>query len=299
MTRVEAVISDFGGVLTSPLLDSFAAFQDSSGISLQSLGQAMAAIAARDGVNPLFELETGRMTEAQFLTSLGEELTTQLGREIELHGFGERYFAHLHPNEQMIDYMRSLRERGHRLAICTNNVREWEPRWRAMLPIDEIFDVVVDSAFRRTLRCSSTTSSSTATPPGPWESAPSGSSRQTRRSRRSKLPWETELGLLGPLWTYLSHPHGRDNSAPSRPANVYGHNSRPKHNPRKDESVLAAQTIPAVQLETLAGEHHAAFLGEPGQDRVERLLLPHAGLERLLATEAGGDFQRLAAVLAE
>jgi putative hydrolase of the HAD superfamily len=47
----------------------------------------------------------------------------------------------------MIDYMRSLRERGHRLAICTNNVREWEPRWRAMLPIDEIFDVVVDSAF--------------------------------------------------------------------------------------------------------------------------------------------------------
>jgi putative hydrolase of the HAD superfamily len=27
-------------------------------------------------------------------------------------------------------------------------VREWEPRWRAMLPeIDEIFEVVVDSAF--------------------------------------------------------------------------------------------------------------------------------------------------------
>ena len=32
-------------------------------------------------------------------------------------------------------------------AICTNNVREWEARWRAMLPIDEIFDIVVDSAF--------------------------------------------------------------------------------------------------------------------------------------------------------
>ena len=44
MSRVEAVISDFGGVLTSPLLDSFAAFQDSSGISLESLGAAMAAV---------------------------------------------------------------------------------------------------------------------------------------------------------------------------------------------------------------------------------------------------------------
>ncbi len=43
--------------------------------------------------------------------------------------------------------MRELRRRGYKLAICTNNVREWEARWRAMLPIDEIFEVVVDSAF--------------------------------------------------------------------------------------------------------------------------------------------------------
>jgi putative hydrolase of the HAD superfamily len=33
------------------------------------------------------------------------------------------------------------------LAICTNNVREWESLWRAKLPVDEIFDVVVDSAY--------------------------------------------------------------------------------------------------------------------------------------------------------
>jgi putative hydrolase of the HAD superfamily len=43
--------------------------------------------------------------------------------------------------------MRELRGRGYRMAICTNNVREWEPLWRAKLPVDEIFDVVVDSAF--------------------------------------------------------------------------------------------------------------------------------------------------------
>jgi putative hydrolase of the HAD superfamily len=33
------------------------------------------------------------------------------------------------------------------MAICTNNVREWEQLWRAKLPVDEIFQVVVDSAF--------------------------------------------------------------------------------------------------------------------------------------------------------
>jgi putative hydrolase of the HAD superfamily len=144
---IEAVISDFGGVLTSPLLDSFAAFQDSSGISLGHLGLAMAAIWQRDGVNPLFELETGRITEAQFLGTMGSELSRQLGRSIELHGFGERYFEHLHPNERMIEYVRELRRRGYKLAICTNNVREWEGLWRAKLPVDELFEVVVDSAF--------------------------------------------------------------------------------------------------------------------------------------------------------
>jgi putative hydrolase of the HAD superfamily len=144
---IEAVISDFGGVLTSPLLDSFAAFQNSSGISLEQLGVAMGTILIRDGNHPLFELETGRMTEAEFLGKLAEQLTAQLGRAVELHGFGEQYFEHLHPNERMIEYMRELSGRGYRLAICTNNVREWEQLWRAKLPVDELFDVVVDSAF--------------------------------------------------------------------------------------------------------------------------------------------------------
>ncbi|HZO77781.1 MAG TPA: HAD family phosphatase [Solirubrobacteraceae bacterium] len=145
--KIEAVISDFGGVLTSPLLDSFIAFQNSSGISLEELGAAMGALSHKLGTNPLFELETGRMSEARFLELLSSQLSSQLGREVALHGFGERYFEHLHPNEQMIGYMRDLRARGYKLAICTNNVREWEQLWRAKLPVDEIFDVVVDSAF--------------------------------------------------------------------------------------------------------------------------------------------------------
>jgi putative hydrolase of the HAD superfamily len=144
---VEAVISDFGGVLTSPLAGSFEAFQDTSGVPLAELGKAMVAIGARLGVNPLFELETGRLGEVEFLSQIGEQLSGQLGRTVDMSGFGERYFAHLKPNEPMIGYMRELRVRGYKLAICTNNVREWEHRWRAMLPVDEIFDVVVDSAF--------------------------------------------------------------------------------------------------------------------------------------------------------
>jgi len=146
-TRIEAIVSDFGGVLTSALVDSFVGVLDSSGVSLEELGKAMAALAEREGSNPLFELETGRLSEARFMGALSDELSARRGSRVELDGFGERYFRHLEPNQRLIDYMRALGKRGYRLAICTNNVREWETRWRAMLPVDEIFDVVVDSAF--------------------------------------------------------------------------------------------------------------------------------------------------------
>ena len=144
---IRAVISDFGGVLTTPLMRSFAAFQDQTGISGEALGTAMAAIAERDGAHPLFELETGRMSEADFLDRIRAELETVLGHPPRMHAFKEIYFEALEPNEPMIELMRDLRSRGHRMALLTNNVREWEPLWRSMLPVDEIFELVVDSAF--------------------------------------------------------------------------------------------------------------------------------------------------------
>ena len=79
MTPVRAVISDFGGVLTTPLLHSFAAFQDHSGVPMEALGRGLQTVAERDGANPLYELEKGRMTEADFLAKLGDALAEELG----------------------------------------------------------------------------------------------------------------------------------------------------------------------------------------------------------------------------
>ena len=145
--RIATVISDFGGVLTTPLVQSFAAVQDETGIPFDDLAKAMARIQEEDGRHPLFELETGRLTEADFLRKLGDALEPALGHRPELHRFREIYFEALHPNEPMIDLMREIKQQGHRMALLTNNVREWEPLWRTMLPVDEIFEVVVDSGF--------------------------------------------------------------------------------------------------------------------------------------------------------
>ena len=144
---IKAVISDFGGVLTTPLLGSFAALQDETGIDAGALGRAMQRIAEREGEHPLFELERGRTSEADFLDALQRELASDLGHEPELHRFSEIYFDALQVNDSMIGLMRDARARGYRMALLTNNIREWDPLWRAMLPVDEIFEIVVDSAF--------------------------------------------------------------------------------------------------------------------------------------------------------
>jgi putative hydrolase of the HAD superfamily len=143
---VEAVISDFGGVLTTPLIESFMAFQDETGISMEVLGLTMQRIAEADGEHPLFELERGRVSEAAFLERMADELEPSLGHRPQMHRFSEIYFEALEPNPPMIELMRELK-RDYRMALLTNNVREWEPLWRSMLPVDELFELVVDSAF--------------------------------------------------------------------------------------------------------------------------------------------------------
>ena len=140
----KAVISDFGGVLTTPLGNSFAAWSRESGIPLEDVGTAMASAAERHGEHPLFMLEKGQIDEAEFV----RRLEAELGAGRRLDTMAAVYFRHLERNHEMIAFMRELGGRGLRTALLTNNVREWEDTWRAMLPeIDEIFEVVVDSAF--------------------------------------------------------------------------------------------------------------------------------------------------------
>jgi putative hydrolase of the HAD superfamily len=141
---IRALISDFGGVLTTPLSVGFLAYQQEAGVSLEELGRAMQRATEAHGDHPLFVLERGEISEREFARRLEE----QLDGRFDLGRLRELYFERLDPNPAMIAYIGALRERGLRTALLTNNVREWEPLWRAKLPeLDVIFEVVVDSAF--------------------------------------------------------------------------------------------------------------------------------------------------------
>jgi putative hydrolase of the HAD superfamily len=146
VAEIRAIVSDFGGVLTTPLMDAFLSLQKDVGVSVEEFGAAMRAT-ADGGELPLFKMERGEITEAEFLRELDDGFEATLGRRPHMHNFREVFFAGLKPNQPMIELMRELKGEGYRMTMLTNNVKEWEPLWRPMLPVDEIFELVIDSAF--------------------------------------------------------------------------------------------------------------------------------------------------------
>jgi putative hydrolase of the HAD superfamily len=129
-------------VLTSSPLESLAAWNKQAGVAFEDLASAMTAAQEQAGYHPLVALEKGLIAECDFISLL--EAT--LGRN-RMDGFRDIYFSNLYPNNQMIGYMQELAGRGLRLALLTNNVREWEPLWQAKLgPLKESFETVVSSS---------------------------------------------------------------------------------------------------------------------------------------------------------
>ena len=146
---IKAIVTDFGGVLTLPLNEAFARAHAELGIPVDALGKAMRHAAERDGEPPIYKLERGQMTDPEFMAILASSLEEVLGQPVNLDGYGERLMGELTLNEPLLDYYRKLHGEGLRLAICTNNVREWQPRWLPKLPGD-LFELVVDSGFEGT-----------------------------------------------------------------------------------------------------------------------------------------------------
>ena len=147
---IEAVVSDFGGVITLPLIEGFKRTHEELGIPIEALAKAMALTASRAPEPPLWTLERGQMTEPDFIAGLAAALGEVIGRPVDLDGYGARLMGELDANEELLAYYRSLRERGVRLAILTNNVREWHDLWRQKFAIDDLFELVVDSGFEGT-----------------------------------------------------------------------------------------------------------------------------------------------------
>ena len=140
---IEAVLFDLHGVLTSSPWEGLAAV-GTGGHSQEDVLAVMLGDYATDGDHPWHRLERGEIGLGEYLhavMALAKEADVELDFN-QLRGFNERIVV----QDAVVDKVRSLRTEGYKTGVVTNNVREASAGWRALLPVDELFDVIVDSS---------------------------------------------------------------------------------------------------------------------------------------------------------
>ena len=138
----DAVIFDFGGVLTT---SPFTAIQDMAANEADgaALLELMLGPYDQDTDHPFHRLERGESTGAEYGVWLVGQLAA-LELSIESRGGGLDSLVTVIPSS--VDAVREVRAAGYRTALLTNNIAHERETWRAMLPLDELFDVIVDSS---------------------------------------------------------------------------------------------------------------------------------------------------------
>jgi epoxide hydrolase-like predicted phosphatase len=152
MGGIEAVIFDYGGVLSTTPFVGIAEFERKMGYPEKSLGQLLFGRGASPQ-GPTEDipdhdwhlLETGRLTLDDFHERLVARSEAALGRPLDL-GIYAQFLRELGVGVHwmMVHRVRELRAEGYRTAILTNNVKEWGQYWKESIPLD-LFDLIVDS----------------------------------------------------------------------------------------------------------------------------------------------------------
>jgi putative hydrolase of the HAD superfamily len=141
--RIDAVVLDWGGVLTVSVPAFIEDWLTSDNIDRARYGETMRHWMGRDAApdNPVFRLETGELTPAEFEALLAAELVTLDGREVASQGLLRRMFGTADPDPKMVDLVRELRADGLRTVLLSNSWGEGYPEDLLL----ELFDTIVIS----------------------------------------------------------------------------------------------------------------------------------------------------------
>jgi putative hydrolase of the HAD superfamily len=146
--QVRGVIFDWGGVITSPILDTVAAWLEADRIDRDSYVAAMRpwvhqAYGPGSAESPIHALERGEVSDEEFEATLAALLVGVDGEPVVAHGLLKRMFAASQLQEEMLALIRELRRRGIRTGLLSNSwgARDGYPRHL----FDELFDDVVIS----------------------------------------------------------------------------------------------------------------------------------------------------------
>jgi putative hydrolase of the HAD superfamily len=144
-----AVIFDWGGVITTPIVDTVRAWLAADGIDKDSYAAAMRpwvrqAYGPDEVESPIHALERGDISDSEFEEILAAALVTVDGGPVPAAGLLKRMFAGSVVQPEMLDLVRELRDSGLRTGLLSNSWGHRDSYPRDVL--DELFDDAVISA---------------------------------------------------------------------------------------------------------------------------------------------------------
>jgi putative hydrolase of the HAD superfamily len=142
MSDFDALIVDFGGVLTTPLQDSMIRFADELGLELQHVVRASLGVYTGADDDLVVGFETGRISEEDFATAFAARLSEISGRHVSPDRLIDRIFAGLEIEEDMMRAIATVRSAGFKTGLLSNS---WGTGLYPMERINELFDAVVIS----------------------------------------------------------------------------------------------------------------------------------------------------------
>jgi putative hydrolase of the HAD superfamily len=133
--KVRAVIFDWGGVITSPIIETVVAWLDADGIDRSSYTTAMRAWVQQaygpdQAESPIHALERGEISDSEFEEILAGVLVSVDGGRVPPSGLLKRMFAKSRTQAEMLDLVREVRDRGLRTGLLSNSwgTRDGYPR---------------------------------------------------------------------------------------------------------------------------------------------------------------------------
>lgn len=141
---IEAVVFDFGGVFTASPFTGIHAWHEAKGLDPALGVRVVFGPYDEDTDHPWHRLERGEIA----LLAAAEQIkavAAEEGLDIELSEmFGSMGGSSIRTD--MVDKAIELRRAGFRTGLITNNIKEFSDGWRAMIPVDDMFEVIVDSS---------------------------------------------------------------------------------------------------------------------------------------------------------
>jgi epoxide hydrolase-like predicted phosphatase len=139
------VLFDFGGVFTPSPFPVISDAAPELGLTPEAAIELCFGVYDEDGDHPWHRLERGEISLERARAELAALARAQ-EVEVDMLALFGRMGKPDPDRETMVEGVRKLRARGIRTALITNNVAEFGDGWRKMIPVEELFEVVIDSS---------------------------------------------------------------------------------------------------------------------------------------------------------